>query len=40
MIYWQSGSGIVADSDPETEYQESLAKAWPIETALKQVGKH
>lgn len=37
MLYWQSGSGIVADSDPEAEYQESLAKARAIETALKQI---
>ncbi|MBI3305863.1 anthranilate synthase component I family protein [Candidatus Nomurabacteria bacterium] len=40
MLYWQSGGGIVADSDPESEYQESLAKARAIETALKQIGNH
>lgn len=40
MLYWQSGGGIVADSDPEAEYQESLAKARAIETALKKIGKH
>ncbi len=39
-LYWQSGGGIVADSDPESEYQESLAKACPIETALMKIGKH
>jgi anthranilate synthase component 1 len=39
-LYWQSGSGIVADSDPESEYQESLAKARAIEIALTKIGKH
>ena len=24
------GAGIVADSDPESEWRETLAKAWPI----------
>ncbi len=27
MVYIQSGAGIVADSDPEREYQETLNKA-------------
>ena len=40
ILYWQSGGGIVADSDPEAEYQESLAKARAIETALNKIGKH
>ncbi len=26
-MYVQAGGGVVADSDPETEYQESLNKA-------------
>jgi anthranilate synthase component 1 len=26
-IYLQAGAGIVADSDPEAEYQETLSKA-------------
>ena len=40
MLCWQSGGGIVADSTPQGEYYESLAKALAIETALKQIGKH
>ena len=40
ILYWQSGGGIVADSEPESEYQESLSKARAIETALKKIGKH
>jgi para-aminobenzoate synthetase component 1 len=32
------GSGIVADSDPEAEYAECLAKARDMITALRQVG--
>jgi anthranilate synthase component 1 len=27
MIYVQAGAGIVADSDPQSEYRECLAKA-------------
>jgi anthranilate synthase component 1 len=30
----QAGGGIVADSDPETEYQESLNKAQAVISAL------
>ena len=30
----QSGAGIVADSDPETEYKETLAKAQGLLSAL------
>ncbi|OGL82452.1 hypothetical protein A2936_01985 [Candidatus Uhrbacteria bacterium RIFCSPLOWO2_01_FULL_47_25] len=29
-IYWQAGGGIVADSQPEAEYQETLAKGRAI----------
>ena len=39
-LYWQSGDGIVADSTPEGEYQETLDKARAIETALNKIGKH
>ncbi|MBP7336221.1 aminodeoxychorismate synthase component I [Niveispirillum sp.] len=34
MVQVQAGGGIVADSDPEGEYQESLTKAKAILTAL------
>jgi len=27
MAYFHAGGGIVADSDPESEYEETLAKA-------------
>lgn len=33
-IYIRSGAGIVADSDPETEYQESLNKAQAVVNAI------
>ncbi|MEO8637798.1 MAG: chorismate-binding protein [Candidatus Taylorbacteria bacterium] len=39
VIYWQSGGGIVNDSEPESEYQETLAKAKPMETVLGKLGK-
>jgi menaquinone-specific isochorismate synthase len=29
-----AGCGIVADSDPETEYAESNWKLWPMQAAL------
>jgi anthranilate synthase component 1 len=32
--YFQAGAGIVADSDPATEYQETVNKAKAIETAI------
>ena len=34
-VWFQTGAGIVADSDPEMEYEETLAKARGFETALK-----
>lgn len=34
-IYWQTGAGIVADSNPESEYEETLAKARAIERVLE-----
>ena len=35
-IYLQSGAGIVADSDPATEYQETINKARAISVAIRQ----
>jgi len=35
VMYWQSGGGIVYDSVPEAEYEESLAKARAIRSALE-----
>ncbi|MHB1127183.1 MAG: anthranilate synthase component I [Bacillota bacterium] len=37
--YVQAGGGIVADSDPETEYQETLSKASALLAALSQAEK-
>ena len=34
-IYFQAGAGIVADSDPEKEYQETINKARALVEALK-----
>jgi para-aminobenzoate synthetase component I len=33
-IYFQAGGGIVADSVPETEYEESLTKAYALKKVL------
>jgi anthranilate/para-aminobenzoate synthase component I len=33
-VYFHTGAGIVADSDPEKEYQETLDKAAALFTAL------
>jgi anthranilate synthase component 1 len=33
--YLQAGSGIVADSDPETEYRETMMKAGALLDALR-----
>jgi para-aminobenzoate synthetase component 1 len=33
-VYYQVGGAIVADSDPEAEYQETIAKARPFLKAL------
>jgi anthranilate synthase component 1 len=30
QVYLQAGAGIVADSDPETEYQETVNKAMAL----------
>ncbi|MCL5257029.1 MAG: aminodeoxychorismate synthase component I [Chloroflexi bacterium] len=37
MVYFQAGGGIVSDSDPEAEYQETLDKARGLMLALEQV---
>jgi anthranilate synthase component 1 len=37
-LYWQTGAGIVADSDPTSEYNETLAKSTSIRNVLKQMG--
>ncbi|MDP2675850.1 MAG: aminodeoxychorismate synthase component I [Dehalococcoidia bacterium] len=34
VAYFQAGGGIVADSDPEMEYQETLHKAWALAAAV------
>lgn len=34
IAYIQAGAGIVADSDPESEYQETLNKARGLLTAI------
>jgi para-aminobenzoate synthetase component 1 len=34
QAYFQAGGGIVWDSDPELEYQESLDKAFALKKAL------
>jgi anthranilate synthase component 1 len=36
VAYVQAGGGIVADSIPENEYQESLNKAQALLTAISQ----
>ena len=37
--YVQAGAGIVADSDPEKEYEECLNKARALLEALEEAGK-
>jgi para-aminobenzoate synthetase component 1 len=36
-IHWSAGGGITADSDPETEYEESVVKAVGIQMSLARV---
>jgi anthranilate synthase component 1 len=40
QIHVQSGAGIVADSVPETEYQETLNKAMALFAAINQAGDY
>ncbi len=35
MVYLQGGAGIVADSDPEREYRETLTKIRALEGAVR-----
>ncbi|MDO9559834.1 MAG: chorismate-binding protein [Syntrophales bacterium] len=35
QVFVQVGAGIVADSDPETEYQETLSKAAGMMQAIR-----
>ena len=39
LAYYQVGGGIVTDSDPEAEFQETLDKgkalAWALKAAIK-----
>ncbi|MEK7097391.1 MAG: chorismate-binding protein, partial [Patescibacteria group bacterium] len=39
QIYWQTGAGIVYDSDPEKEYEETLTKAKAIQNTLQALTK-
>ena len=34
MVYFQSGAGIVYDSDPEKEFEETVSKAKAINSAI------
>ena len=34
QVYFQAGGGIVADSDPEKEYEETLVKAKALMQAI------
>ena len=38
-ILLQAGAGIVADSDPEMEYQETLNKARGVKRAIEMANK-
>src|SRR5256886_10451933 len=39
VAYVQAGGGIVADSTPEGEYQESVNKSKALLTALEEIGR-
>jgi anthranilate synthase component 1 len=39
VAYIQAGAGIVADSVPSKEYDETVSKATALLTALKDAGK-
>ena len=34
MVYFQSGAGIVNDSDPQREFKETVSKAKAINSAI------
>ena len=38
QISWRAGAGIVADSIPQNEYNETLKKSQAIRLALEQIG--
>ncbi len=38
-IYFQVGGGIVADSTPEGEYEETLVKAKAMKTCLEEISR-
>jgi anthranilate synthase component 1 len=38
-FYLQAGAGIVADSDPEMEYQETLNKARGVKRAIEMANR-
>jgi anthranilate synthase component 1 len=38
VLYAQAGGGVVADSDPEAEYEESLHKASAVLRAIELAG--
>jgi anthranilate synthase component 1 len=37
-LYIQAGGGVVYDSDPEAEFQETIAKSRAIRAAAKEAG--
>jgi anthranilate synthase component 1 len=39
-MYVQAGSGVVADSDPESEYQESVNKAKALFRAAQEAERY
>jgi para-aminobenzoate synthetase component I len=39
-VYFHAGAGIVADSDPEAEYEETMAKAAGFTAAVKSPARH
>ena len=38
MLYTQAGGGVVYDSDPEAEYQETVNKARALRSAAEGAG--